>query len=113
MKTIFDFTNENGSNCLLISFVSMDWYQSKTGQFPTKSTGMFSEIETTILFLIEQGEKHVFEMGTILNARSKQGVTLFQWATRYSEKIALALLEHKVIVNTITSDFCTPWFKVS
>ena len=79
----------------------------------TSLTGMFTEIETSVLFLVEEGEKHGVEMSTILNTRNKEGTTLFNWATIYSEKIALALLERNVIVNTIDSNFVTPKFKVS
>ena len=113
MKSILEFTNETGSNCLMTSFQSMYRYWYGTGEYPTCSTGMFSEIENTLLFLIEEGERHGVEMSTILNTRNKQGSTLFSWATQFSEKIALALLERNVIVNTITSNFDTPQFKVS
>ena len=113
MKSILEFTDEDGNNCLMTSFQRMQWYLKKTQNYPSSSTGMFSEIETTLLFLIEEGERHGVEMSTILNTRAKNGDTLFQWATLYSEKIALALLERNVIVNTISSDFQTPSFKVS
>ena len=113
MKSTLEFTHETGVNCLMVSFQQMCRYINKTGQYPTSSTGMFTEIETTILFLIEQGEKHGVDMSTILNTRNKGGETLFYWATMYSEKIALTLLESNVIVTTITSNFNTPWFKVS
>ena len=113
MKSILEFTDEYGNNCLMISFQPMSNYKIKTDEYPSSSTGMFSEIETTLLFLIEEGEKHGVEMSTILNTRDKNGVTLFHWATIYSEKISLALLERNVLVNTIKSDFLTPLFKVS
>ena len=74
---------------------------------------MFAEIEETIMFLIEEGERHGVEMNTILNTRNQEGETLFDWATQYSEKIALALLQRSVTVNTIRGDFATPEFKVS
>ena len=108
MKSILEFTDKNGDSCLMISFQPMKRYK----KFPTSSTGMFSEIEKTLLFLIEEGEKRGVEMNTILNTRNKTGRTLFHWATQYSEKIALVLLERNVIVNTIKSNFDTPWFKV-
>ena len=113
MNSIFEFTNETGTNCLIISFQSMWRCKKKTKKYPTSSTGMFSDIERTIIFLIEEGEKHGLDMNTILNTSDKHGGTLFHKATIYSEKIALALLERNVIVNTITSDFMTPRFKVS
>ena len=97
----------------MATFQSIITYNGKTGDYPSSSTGMFSEIESTLLFLIEEGEKCGVEMSTILNTRDKDGQTLFLWATRYSEKIALALLERNVIVTTIKSNFDTPWFKVS
>ena len=74
---------------------------------------MITEIEEAILYLIEQGEKHGVEMKTIIDTRNKNGNTLFGWATKYSENIALALLERDVVVNTIKNDFDTPWFEVS
>ena len=113
MKSILEFTDTDGFNCLMISFQRMWEYKNETGNYPTRSTGMFSEIETTIFFLIEEGERCGVEMSTILNTRSNDGTTLFDWATQFSEKIALALLERNIIVNTIRGDFDTPWFKVS
>ena len=107
------FTNEVGFNCLIASFQLMGQYKLKTGRNPTNSTGMFCEIEETLLFLTEESERHGVDMSTILNTRNNEGATLFNWATHYSEKIALALLERNVTVNTVTSDFGTPWFKVS
>ena len=97
----------------MMSFVPMWWYWKKTKEYPTSSTGMFSEIETTPLFFIGESERRGIEISTILNARCKNGQTFFKLSTEYSEKIALALLERNVIVNTIRSDFDTPWFKVS
>ena len=113
MKSILEFTVEDGNNCLMILFQPMERYWNKIRKHPSSSTGMFSEIETTLLFLIEEAEGCGVEMSTILNTRNKNGTTLFQWASQYSEKIALALLERNVIVNTVESDFDTPYFKVS
>ena len=113
MKTVLEFTAEDGNNCLMISFQSMWRYKNRTKNYPSSSTRIFSEIETTIMFLIEEGDKCGVEMDKILNTKDKSGKTLFSWAARYSEKIALALLERNVIVNTIESDFETPSFQVS
>ena len=113
MKWVLEFTDKDGFNCLMISFQPIINYYDETDENPTSSTGMFSEIETTVRYLIEEGDKHGVDMSTILNARNKNGETLFVWATEYSEKIALALLERNVIVNTIDSTFQTPIFKVS
>ena len=113
MKSILEFTNQNGTNCLMASFQPMWRYTKETGELPLNSPGMVSEIEETLLFLIEEGKTHGVEMSTILNMRQKNGSTLFGWATQFSEKISLALLERNVVVNTISSDFTTPEFVVS
>ena len=113
MKSILEYTNEDGNNCLMISFQPMSKYKNKTKKWPTTSTGMFTEIEEAIMFLIDEGEKHGVDTKTVIDTRNKNGNTLFYGAAQYSEKIALALLERDVIVNTITSDFGTPFFKVS
>ena len=57
MKSIFEFTDKDGYNCLMQTFQPMWRYYNETDDYPTISTGMFSEIETTVLFLIEEGEK--------------------------------------------------------
>ena len=113
MKSILEYTDKYGTNCLIISFQPMEWYRIETKKYPTTLTGMFTEIEDTIMYLIEEGEEHGVDMQTILDTRNKAGQTLFHWATQYSEKIALALLERDVIVNTIRYDFVTPSFYVS
>ena len=113
MKSILEFKNDSGSNSLMISFNPIWRYWNETKTYPTSSTGMFSDIEATVLLLIREGEKQGVEMSTILNTRNQEGETLFDWATQYSEKIALALLQRSVTVNTIRGDFATPEFKVS
>ena len=75
MKSVFEFTERNGNNCLMISFHPMQNYKDETKKNPTSSTGMFTEIETTILYLIVEGEKHGVEISTILNTSSKSGGT--------------------------------------
>ena len=113
MKSVLEYTDAEGFSCLMVSFQPINRYWNVTKEYANSSTGMFSEIETTIMFLIKEGEKHGVDMSKVLNTRDKEGKTLFHMATEYSEKIALALLERNVIVNTISSDFNTPWFKVS
>ena len=73
--------------------------------------GLFEEIESTLLFLIEQGDIHGLDMVKILNWRNKSGNTLFSRAAAYSEKISLALLERDVFVNTVDCQFSGPWLK--
>ena len=107
MKSILEYTDKFGNNCLMVSFQPMWQYNDRTDEDPTTSTGMFTEIEETILYLIKEGEKYGVDMKTILDTRNKSGSTIFSLATKYSENIALALLERDVTVNTIISKFNT------
>ena len=92
----------------MITLELMIWHHSSTGNLPTSSTGLFGEIESTLLFLIEQGDIHGFDMIRILNWRNKSGATLFSRTSVYSKKITLTLLERGIIVNTVNSDFNGP-----
>ena len=100
MKSILEFTEKRaGYNCLMASLNPMFNNKISTGKNPTASTGMFSEIESTILYLIEEGEKHGVEMKSILDNRSKDGGTLFRYATVVSEKTALKLLTSMTTIS--------------
>ena len=91
----------------------MVWHQIATRSYPTSSTGLFKEIETTLLFLIEQGDKHDVDMKKVLNWKNKTGETLLSKAVKYSEKISFALFDREVVINVINCRFKTPLFKVN
>ena len=112
-NSVLNYTNVSGNNCLMITLELMLWHHKSMRKFPTSSTGLFEEIESTLLFLIEQGDIHGLDMIKILNWRNKSGNTLFSRAVVYSEKISSALLERDVFVNTVDCQFSGPWLKWS
>ena len=81
--------------------------------FPSASTGLFSEIEATVEYLIRLGDQYNLNMDKILNHKAKDGVTLFGVATYYSEKVANILIQRNVKVNTVDDMFMIPTFRVS
>ena len=88
-------------------------YRNKTGDYPEPTTGMMTEIEDSIQMLIEMGVTNNVDMKRVLNHVGKNGKTLFQLASRYSEKVASQLLDRRVNVNTVDALFQTPEFRVS
>ena len=113
VESIFDYKNNTGSNCMLISFQMMVKYCNETRKYPDSSMPMFNEIESSILYLIELAENNKLEMDKIVNFTSNIGDTLFQNATFYSESLAIELLNRNVDVRTLDYYFQIPTFKVS
>ena len=113
IESIFNYKNENGTDCLIISFDMMAKYYNETGNFPDSSLLMFNEIESTILCLIKRAEDNKLNMDEILNLVTENGKTLFHHATIFSESLALELLTSNVDVKTIDDLFQTPSFEVS
>ena len=81
--------------------------------YPDASTGLFSEIEATVEYLIRLGDQYNLNMDEILNHKAKNGTTLFYMAAYYSEKLAKILIQRNVKVNTVDSRFMIPTFRVS
>ena len=81
--------------------------------YPSASTGLFSEIEATVEYLIRLGDQYNLNMDEILNHKTKNGVTLFTQAAYYSKKVAKILIQRNVKVNTVDQKFLTPFFRVS
>ena len=113
LKSIFNYKDKNGINCLIISFDMMIWYHHETGNVPDSSMPLFNEIETTILYLIKLAEDNKLNMDKILNSVTANGKTLFMNAALYSESLALELLKRNVDVKTVDDSFQTPSFRVS
>ena len=115
LKTsIFAHQDQDGYNCLISVFDLMTQYFIRNNKNrPSASTGLFTEIEATVEYLIQLGDKHNLNMTQILNHKIKKGLTLFYKAAFYSEKVAKILIQRNVKVNTVDDTFLTPNFKVS
>lgn len=85
VKNVLNYTEENGSNCLIQCFGMAIDYANENDASPKPTTGMMTEIEDTILFLIVMGELNNVDMNRVLNHTAKNGTTLFDSASRYSE----------------------------
>ena len=98
----------------MIAFDMMTQYKNRNNEnFPSASTGLFSEIEATIEYLIRLGDQYNLNMDEILNHKAKDGKTLFYKAAIYSEKLAKILIQRNVKVNTVDDKFMIPIFRVS
>ena len=73
---------------------------------------MMGEIEDSCFFLIQYAEFNNLDMKKILNATTRDGITLFFQASCYSESVAKYLLEFDVNVNSIDNFFQTQNFRV-
>ena len=80
---------------------------------PDAPTGLLTEIESSIEYLIDLGDQYNLNMDEILNHKAKNGHTLFTQAAYYSEKVAKILIQRNVKVNTVDDRFMTPIFRVS
>ena len=114
LKTsVFAYQDQVGWNCLISAFQLMGQYENLNGNYPEVSTGLFTEIEATVEYLIQLAEQHDLDMRQILNHKTKNGTTLFWQAASFSEKLAKILLEKNVEVKTVDNIFMTPQFRVS
>ena len=113
VESIFDFKNEYGYNCMIVSFNMMEWHKNETGNVPDSSLEMFNEIESTVLYFIKLAVDNNLNLDKILNWVTENGETLFFRASFYSESLALELLSRNVDVKTVDNLFITPLFQVS
>ena len=113
VKKVLEYTHESGYNCLMNCFDLAAGYSNETGDDPESATGMMGEIEECVQYLIELGELNNVDMKSVLNHTAKTGRTLFNQASRYSEKVASQLLDRRVDVNIVDNLFMTPLFRVS
>ena len=113
-EKIFNFRNQNGFNCLIVLFN----YAIKRATHKLDDTKlsltkpMIREIEDSCYFLIRFAESNNLDMKTLLNARTKNGNTMFNQASRYSKLVATYLLEFGVNINSVNGNFLTPSCKV-
>ena len=115
------FKDENNNNCLIatlkmISYCFLSESSALNSTFTSNSSSdenLFRKMEETIIFLIEDCEKHGLSTDSILNHQNEIGETLFYYASMYSEKVSLFLLKRNVKINTVNQMFMTPSFRVN
>ena len=116
-KSIFELVNKNGNSCLLIVFDMMSWYRNQTDKrdkYPDSRMPMFTEIESTVRYLLKLAEDNNLNMDKIINWTGDDGRTLFSNAACYSESLASELLKKNVVVvTTVDNLFRIPRFRVS
>ena len=61
-KSILEFANKDGYNCLLTVFDIKTGYNVKTGKYPDSRMPLLTEIESTVLF-IEIGRRQQSQHG--------------------------------------------------
>ena len=112
-KSIFEFADNEGFNCLMILFDMMKRYAIKTSEYPDSNLALFGEIESTALYLIKVAEDNKLNMNDTLNSTTNLGQTLFHNAALYSELLASYLLKRNVVITTVDQLFQIPSFRVS
>ena len=70
------------------------------------------DIEESCLYLIDLAKKFNLDLEKILNHTTKNGQTLFHYASFYSERVTKRLLQEDVRVDTIDGLFQTASFIV-
>ena len=110
VRSIFEFRNFEGFNCLMSIFKLATKYRSATNKYP--SGPMLLAIEKSFFFLIDLAKSNNLDLNRILNQTSKNGETIFHQASRFSKKITKYLLEAKVRVNCIDYHFMTSSYRV-
>ena len=109
-KSIFEFENHENYDCLIGLFHTATRYKNLTENYP--SGPMLSHIEESFFFLVELARANNLELDQIFNRTTKNGGTLFDKASTFSENITRFLLEENVKVNSIDDFFRTPYFRV-
>ena len=75
VKSVLEFQNHQGYNCLIESFQMASWYRNKTDKYP--SGPMLRDIEESCIFLIQKAKDLKLDLDKILNHTAKDGLTLF------------------------------------
>ena len=82
--------------------------------YPDSSMPMFTEIESTVRYLLKLAEDNNLDMDKIINWTGNDGDTLFSNAACYSESLVSELLKTNfVVVTTVDNLFTIPSFRVS
>ena len=112
MMSIFSY-EDKGVNCPRAVFEMMLAYWRTTTQLPDSSTGMFNEIESLFMYILQLVEQNNIGMDRVINSTNEAGNSLFHLATLFSEQISLELLKRNVKVDKIDNQFNTLYFRVS
>jgi len=112
VKKLLNNSLGDGVNCLTACFELALSYEQKNNALPESNTGLMTDIEECVQFLIKKGDEHLSkeEMDQVLNQITPDGCTLFASASRFSEKLAEQLLDRGVEVKTMDAKFRTPRF---
>ena len=108
-KSVLEFEDHTGYNCLISLFNMAAHYRNITYDFPPDSK--LHQIEEICFYLIGLGKSHNVDMKKILNHTANEGTTLFSYAASFSERLTKYLIE-EVKVNSIDFHFFTPIFRV-
>ena len=117
VRSVFEFHDHEGFNCLTGIFGMPIWYRNEKREYP--SGPMLIEIEKSCQYLIQLAKTAKLDLEKVLNHTTDSGDNFFFNASVYSETITKQLLsetnEHgnKIVrVNSISHSFVTPIFRV-
>ena len=111
VKSVIEFQDHEGLNCLIGLFQMASWYRNRTEEYP--SGPMLREIDESCLYLIQLSKDFKLDLSKVLNRTAKNGNTLLSEASVFSENVTEYLLAEKDIrVNSIDDTFITPFFRV-
>lgn len=109
-RNVLKKQDSDGNNCLTVIFEVPVRYHNDTKKWPSSTEDVMREITKTVWHLINLADRYQLD---ILNHLRNDGVTLFALATRYSEELAVELLNRNVQVKSVNNVFLTPSFRVS
>ena len=72
---------------------------------------LVSKTETVFEFLVEEGNRHGFDVDSILEIPTSSGSTCFSIASQCSKKISDYIIQRGIKVNSITTDMMIPAFE--
>ena len=113
VQSIFSFEDQD-SNCLFVMFDMMRGYRNRTDDFPDSSIELFNEFESLFIYMLQLAEQNDIDMDRLINYTNEGGQSLFYWASRYSNKISIELINRNVKVNRMDHKNTAPdFFRVS
>ena len=110
VKSVLEFTNNEGASCLISTFQMAVRYREKTDEYP--SGQMMHDIEDSCIYMIDLAKRFNLDLKKTLNHTTKTGSTLFSAASMFSERITRQLLEENVQVNSVDHKFVSPFIRV-